>query len=251
MDLAVAYCPPLCACFQQSHMLSWLNPYLLPSRRTEKQQILQRTMLASLHNSYHIYIGTFILQICSWERTEHTYTGKVIAFELTANSNTLYQCTSLVYNNKSLVFLCTTGNRRGNTTNLKSISSFQILVSDSGLDVLPFPTKRITAVCSSFYRVFYMPHNRHFNWTSHHSEIHSKDLTGSTFSPVHHGKNTAVIFLLCATNMFDTIQTLQKIHGMATATPQLSWNLILCCKAHSYFCLFLTCSTLYTGIAKN
>lgn len=38
-QLAGAYCPPLCACFQQIHMLSWLNPYLLPSRRIEKQQV--------------------------------------------------------------------------------------------------------------------------------------------------------------------------------------------------------------------
>lgn len=39
-QLAGAYCPPLCAGFQQIHMLSRLNPYLLPSRRTEKQSVL-------------------------------------------------------------------------------------------------------------------------------------------------------------------------------------------------------------------
>lgn len=37
-QLAGAYCPPLCAGFQQIHMLSRLNPYLLPSRRTEKRK---------------------------------------------------------------------------------------------------------------------------------------------------------------------------------------------------------------------
>lgn len=47
-QLAGAYCPPLCACFQQIHMLSWLNPYLLPSGRTEKQQVSYYRQYSSL-----------------------------------------------------------------------------------------------------------------------------------------------------------------------------------------------------------
>lgn len=48
-QLAGAHCPPLCACFQQIHMLSWLNPYLLPSGRTEKQQISYYWAILSLY----------------------------------------------------------------------------------------------------------------------------------------------------------------------------------------------------------
>lgn len=47
-QLAGAYCPPLCACIQQIHMLSWLNPYLLPSGRTEKQQVSYYRTIFSL-----------------------------------------------------------------------------------------------------------------------------------------------------------------------------------------------------------
>lgn len=48
-QLAGAYCPPLCACSQQIHMLSWLNPYLLPSGRTEKQQVSYYRQYSSLY----------------------------------------------------------------------------------------------------------------------------------------------------------------------------------------------------------
>lgn len=69
-QLAGAYCPPLRAGFQQIHMLSRLNPYLLPSRRTEKQQISYYSRLLS--SALRARIKQFGFTNCEAQTNVHT-----------------------------------------------------------------------------------------------------------------------------------------------------------------------------------
>ena len=73
-QLAGAYCPPLCACFQQIHMLSWLNPYLLPSGRTEKQQVSYYRTILSLYISLESKQQVRVHNLWGTNESSHTTT---------------------------------------------------------------------------------------------------------------------------------------------------------------------------------
>lgn len=76
---------------------------------------------------------------------------------LVGGSNMVYQCTSI----RSVWSFCAPQTTKGeNPTNLKSISNSQIL---EFYLFSPLLIERAISVCLSYYSVFYMPQDRHFN----------------------------------------------------------------------------------------
>lgn len=76
---------------------------------------------------------------------------------------------------------------QGNTTNLES----KILRDFGVLFVFPLLTERTISVCLSYFRLFHMSQDRHFNPRFNHTEKLGLGGMGNVFNPEHQAKSTA------------------------------------------------------------